>query len=84
MEHRIIRPVAWAKSSVRKRVLLFFVFLGEIRYTKTIDKFRQEAVTRRNIRMKIAIGADHAGYRLKEEMVPFIQSLGHRNRRLWL
>jgi ribose 5-phosphate isomerase B len=77
MEHRIIRPVAWAKSSVRKRVMLFFVFLGEIRYTKTIDKFRQEAVTRRNIRMKIAIGADHAGYRLKEELVPFIQSLGH-------
>ncbi|MFC5647769.1 ribose 5-phosphate isomerase B [Paenibacillus solisilvae] len=27
--------------------------------------------------MKIAIGADHAGYRLKEELVPFIQSLGH-------
>ncbi|WP_274654325.1 ribose 5-phosphate isomerase B [Paenibacillus humicola] len=27
--------------------------------------------------MKIAIGADHAGYRLKDEIVPFIQSLGH-------
>lgn len=27
--------------------------------------------------MKIAIGADHAGYRLKDELVPFIQSLGH-------
>lgn len=27
--------------------------------------------------MRIAIGADHAGYRLKDELVPFIQSLGH-------
>ncbi|CAH1193446.1 Putative sugar phosphate isomerase YwlF [Paenibacillus plantiphilus] len=27
--------------------------------------------------MKIAIGADHGGYRLKEELVPLIQSLGH-------
>ncbi|WP_248929362.1 ribose 5-phosphate isomerase B [Paenibacillus hamazuiensis] len=27
--------------------------------------------------MKIAIGADHAGYRLKDELVGFIQSLGH-------
>ncbi|MFB9326925.1 ribose 5-phosphate isomerase B [Paenibacillus aurantiacus] len=27
--------------------------------------------------MKIAIGADHAGYRLKDEIVPFLQSLGH-------
>jgi len=27
--------------------------------------------------LKIAIGADHAGYRLKDELVPFIQSLGH-------
>ncbi|AZN38618.1 ribose 5-phosphate isomerase B [Paenibacillus albus] len=27
--------------------------------------------------MRIAIGADHAGYRLKDEIVPFIQSLGH-------
>ncbi len=27
--------------------------------------------------MKIAIGADHAGYRLKDELIPFIQSLGH-------
>ncbi|SFJ25202.1 ribose 5-phosphate isomerase B [Paenibacillus sp. UNC496MF] len=27
--------------------------------------------------MKIAIGADHGGYRLKEVVVPFIQSLGH-------
>lgn len=27
--------------------------------------------------MKIAIGADHAGYRLKDEIVPFILSLGH-------
>ncbi|MEV5029753.1 ribose 5-phosphate isomerase B [Paenibacillus sp. LPE1-1-1.1] len=27
--------------------------------------------------MKIAIGADHAGYRLKDEVVPFLQSLGH-------
>ena len=27
--------------------------------------------------MKIAIGADHGGYRLKEELVPFIRSLGH-------
>jgi ribose 5-phosphate isomerase B len=27
--------------------------------------------------LKIAIGADHAGYRLKDEVVPFLQSLGH-------
>jgi ribose 5-phosphate isomerase B len=27
--------------------------------------------------MKIAIGADHAGYRLKAELVDFIRSLGH-------
>lgn len=27
--------------------------------------------------MKIAIGADHGGYRLKDELVAFIQSLGH-------
>ncbi|TCZ69357.1 ribose 5-phosphate isomerase B [Paenibacillus albiflavus] len=27
--------------------------------------------------MKIAIGADHAGYRLKDVVVPFIQELGH-------
>ena len=27
--------------------------------------------------MKIAIGADHAGYRLKETIVPFLQSQGH-------
>jgi ribose 5-phosphate isomerase B len=27
--------------------------------------------------MKIAIGADHAGYRLKDEIVPFLLSLGH-------
>lgn len=27
--------------------------------------------------MKIAIGADHAGYRLKEVIVPFLESLGH-------
>jgi ribose 5-phosphate isomerase B len=27
--------------------------------------------------MKIAIGADHGGYRLKEVIVPFIESLGH-------
>ncbi|XEC95306.1 ribose 5-phosphate isomerase B [Paenibacillus tarimensis] len=27
--------------------------------------------------MKIAIGADHAGYRLKDVIVPFIESLGH-------
>ncbi|MBD2845901.1 ribose 5-phosphate isomerase B [Paenibacillus sp. IB182496] len=27
--------------------------------------------------MKIAIGADHAGYRLKDVVVPFIESLGH-------
>ncbi|WP_168121387.1 ribose 5-phosphate isomerase B [Paenibacillus sp. HB172176] len=27
--------------------------------------------------MKIAIGADHGGYRLKEILVPFIESLGH-------
>lgn len=27
--------------------------------------------------LKIAIGADHAGYRLKDEIVPLLQSLGH-------
>jgi len=27
--------------------------------------------------MKIAIGADHAGYRLKDVIVPFIRELGH-------
>ncbi|EFM09100.1 sugar-phosphate isomerase, RpiB/LacA/LacB family [Paenibacillus curdlanolyticus YK9] len=27
--------------------------------------------------MKISIGADHGGYRLKEVLVPIIQSLGH-------
>ncbi|MEK8131675.1 ribose 5-phosphate isomerase B [Paenibacillus filicis] len=27
--------------------------------------------------MKIAMGADHAGYRLKDELKPFIESLGH-------
>ncbi|MCM3635273.1 MULTISPECIES: ribose 5-phosphate isomerase B [Paenibacillus] len=27
--------------------------------------------------MKIAISADHGGFRLKNEIVPFIQSLGH-------
>jgi len=27
--------------------------------------------------MKIAIGADHAGYRLKKEVLDFIRSLGH-------
>lgn len=27
--------------------------------------------------MKIAIGADHAGYRLKDELLDFIKSLGH-------
>ncbi|MCQ6561936.1 ribose 5-phosphate isomerase B [Paenibacillus mendelii] len=27
--------------------------------------------------MKIAIGADHAGYRLKDEIVPFLKKLGH-------
>lgn len=27
--------------------------------------------------MKIAIGADHAGFRLKDVVIPFIQELGH-------
>lgn len=27
--------------------------------------------------MKIAMGADHAGYRLKDELKPLIESLGH-------
>lgn len=27
--------------------------------------------------LKIAIGADHGGYRLKDELVPIIKSLGH-------
>ncbi|GAA4874299.1 ribose 5-phosphate isomerase B [Paenibacillus vulneris] len=28
--------------------------------------------------MKIAIGADHAGFRLKDELVGYIESLGHQ------
>ena len=28
--------------------------------------------------MKIAIGADHGGYRLKDVIIPFIESLGHK------
>lgn len=28
--------------------------------------------------MKIAIGADHAGFRLKNEIIPFIESMGHQ------
>ncbi|MCD1260905.1 ribose 5-phosphate isomerase B [Paenibacillus athensensis] len=28
--------------------------------------------------MKIAMGADHAGYRLKDVIIPFIESLGHQ------
>lgn len=27
--------------------------------------------------MKIALGADHGGYRLKDELVPIIEALGH-------
>lgn len=27
--------------------------------------------------MKIVIGSDHGGYRLKAELIPFIESLGH-------
>jgi len=27
--------------------------------------------------MKISIGADHAGYELKRELIPFIEALGH-------
>lgn len=27
--------------------------------------------------MKIAIGADHAGFRLKDELIPFVKQLGH-------
>lgn len=27
--------------------------------------------------MKIAMGADHAGFRLKDELMPFVESLGH-------
>ncbi|WP_426450444.1 ribose 5-phosphate isomerase B [Paenibacillus sp. S-38] len=27
--------------------------------------------------MKIAMGADHAGYRLKDELKPFLEALGH-------
>lgn len=27
--------------------------------------------------MKIAIGADHAGFRLKDEIIPFVEQLGH-------
>lgn len=28
--------------------------------------------------MKIAMGADHAGYRLKEELKPFLEAAGHQ------
>ncbi|ALS24539.1 MULTISPECIES: ribose 5-phosphate isomerase B [Paenibacillus] len=28
--------------------------------------------------MKIAMGADHAGYRLKDELIPFLESMGHQ------
>jgi RpiB/LacA/LacB family sugar-phosphate isomerase len=27
--------------------------------------------------MRVAIGADHAGYPLKQEVIPFLESLGH-------
>lgn len=27
--------------------------------------------------LKLALGADHAGYRLKDVLIPFIESLGH-------
>jgi ribose 5-phosphate isomerase B len=27
--------------------------------------------------MKISIGADHAGYEMKRELIPFVESLGH-------
>jgi len=27
--------------------------------------------------LKIALGADHAGYRLKDEVIPYLESLGH-------
>jgi ribose 5-phosphate isomerase B len=27
--------------------------------------------------MKLSIGADHAGYEMKRELIPFIESLGH-------
>jgi ribose 5-phosphate isomerase B len=27
--------------------------------------------------MKISIGADHAGYEMKQELIPFIEKLGH-------
>lgn len=30
--------------------------------------------------MKIAIGADHAGYPLKEQLIPFLRELGHEVR----
>src|SRR5271163_2628319 len=28
-------------------------------------------------RMRVAIGADHAGYPLKQELIPFLEGLGH-------
>jgi RpiB/LacA/LacB family sugar-phosphate isomerase len=28
--------------------------------------------------MQLAIGADHAGFPLKQELIPFLESLGHR------
>lgn len=27
--------------------------------------------------MRVAIGADHAGYRLKQELIPYLEELGH-------
>lgn len=55
VEHRSIRPVAWAKSSMRyAHVLLFFSsFYPEIRY----NKIRQSNRKRRKRSVEIAVGA---------------------------
>ena len=54
---------------------LFFVFFDEIRYTKSV-RYNGQGL-REVLQMKIAIGADHAGYRLKDEIVPMLQTMGH-------
>lgn len=71
MEHRDIKPVAWARSkrdSYGIRLLFFVVLGGTGRLSDHI---------RRQTDMNIAIGSDHAGYRLKEEIKSFIEAMGH-------
>jgi ribose 5-phosphate isomerase B len=64
-------PVAWAKSNVvHARVCSFFYYFMVWAIIR-ID-FNAGGIT-----MKVAIGADHGGFRLKEELKEFIVSLGH-------